>query len=80
MIHMPLLHLSSCSGPPEVAGVGTVEGAGNGDRLWADHGEEVWCGTCLDRLSPGLPGSRRAKDDANGIQRDPLCMCVEMSE
>lgn len=70
MIHVPLLHLSSCSGPPEVSGVGTGEGAGNGDVLWADHGEEVWCGTCLDRLSPGLPGSRRgAKDHAYGIQK-----------
>lgn len=63
--------------PPEVAGAGTVEGAGNGDGLWADHGEEVWCGTCLGRLSPGLPGSRRDKDDAYGIQKDPpLCVCV----
>lgn len=80
MIHVPFLHQSNCSGPPDVAGVGAVEGAGNGDGLWADHGDKVWCGTCLGRLSPGLPGRRRAKMMHMAFREIPLRVCVCMCD
>lgn len=72
MIHVPLLHPLVLQ-KWQVLAQWMVQEMGTN---WADRGEEVWCGTCLGRLSPGLTGSRRAKDDAFGIQKEPsLCVC-----
>lgn len=47
----------------------------------AEHGDEVCGGTCLGRLTPDLPGSRRAEDHVHGIRKDPyVCACMKMSE
>lgn len=73
----------SCSAAADVAGIGVMEGAGDGDRLWAEHRDKVWGGTCLGRLGTSLLGNGRAKDHAHSIWKDPsvcACVCVKMSE
>lgn len=71
----PCCTSSSCSGAVDTAGVRAVQGAGDGDRPWAEHADQVWGGTCLARPSLGRPGGGREKHHAHSVQKDS-CVCV----